>query len=411
MTELYTPLAVSAQASGAPRAMVYVRDSDSEGVVRQSLTDLGVGDALFRTGGIAAAVADLKDRPSPRLLIVDVSGMDRAKEAIDDLIGLCEPSTGIVLVGESNDIALYRQLKEAGAAEYFFKPLVTALVSRTCAAVLSGQAGAAQPYEPGASRLGKLVLVVGARGGCGATLTAVRTAWRLAEHPPRPVVLVDLDLKRGDAALQLEAIPNHALRGALEQAHRVDDLFLERGIIEITPRLDLLASLEPLDESTTFEEDAVLSLLDTLRRRYRYVVVEVPLDRLAGLRRVLHLPSLLMIVSDAGLASAREVARLRQLLGGNTAERTTMHVLNKHGAPGSLTTEEFTRGSGAIPDVVVPWSREIAVAGAMGVKIKPECAALDRALAPVFARLSGERIEASRSSLSKPRSVLSKLLS
>jgi len=68
-----------------------------------------------------------------------------------------------------------------------------------------------------ASPTGKLILVMGARGGVGATTMAVRIASGLAEHPPRPVLLVDLDLQFGDAVLQLDATPSHALREALEK--------------------------------------------------------------------------------------------------------------------------------------------------------------------------------------------------
>jgi pilus assembly protein CpaE len=381
--------------------MVYVRDGDSEGLIRQALSDLGVSDAAFKPGGVSKAIADLSAGPSPRLLIVDVSDLADPTEPIAQLVGLCHPSTGVLVVGQSNDIRLYRALKDAGATEYFFKPLVTALVSRACAAIL---VNAGEPYQGQAQpgpRTGRLILVMGARGGVGVTSIAVRTAWRLSTHPPRQVVLVDLDLQFGDAVLHLDATPSHALREALDRSERVDDLFLERGIIHITDRLDLFAALEPLEEELTFKEDALLSLLDTLRRRYRYVVVDIPTHRAAALKRVFHLPSFIMLVSDAGLASAREVARLRQLLGPNSPERTVMHILNKRGAPGALSLEDFTRGAGQPPDVIVPWSREIAIATNLGVKIKPDCPALDHALGPVFARVAGEGAEPGHKLFSK----------
>jgi pilus assembly protein CpaE len=394
MEDLSAPISTSLPSSTTgPQAMVYVRDSDSEGLIRQALSDLGVSDAAFRTGGVTKAIADLSAGPSPHLLIVDISDMSDPTGPVAQLISLCHPSTGVVVIGQSNDIRLYRALKDAGAAEYFFKPLVTALVSHTCGAILSNEQDPTQGLGQPSARTGRLILVVGARGGVGATSIAVRTAWRLSTQPPRQVVLVDLDLQFGDAALHLDATPNHALREALDRAERVDDLFLERGIIHITDRLDLFAALEPLEEDLPFKEDAVLSLLDTLRRRYRYVVVDLQPHRAAALKHVLHLPSLIMLVSDAGLASAREVARMRQLLGPNTPERTVMHILNKRGAPGALPLEDFTRGAGQAPDVIIPWSREIAVATNLGVKIRPDCPALDHALGPVFARVAGERTE------------------
>ncbi len=392
-------LSASQVDDGKPQALVYVGDTESEAVIRQALSDVGASGVLFKSGGVATAVADRSERASPRLMIVDVSKARDAVAEVAALIGLCDPATAVVVIGASNDIGLYRALKDVGASEYFFKPLVTALLAHTCTNILSNE----EPARPGdtKTRKGRLVLVLGARGGVGATTIAVRTAWRLSTNPPRSVALVDLDLQFGDAALQLDAAPNHALREALARADRVDDLFLQRGIINVTKRLDLLASLEPLQETISFEESGFLSLLETLQQRYRYVVVDLPPLRAVGLPNVLRLPSLVMLVSDGGLASAREMARLRDLLGPTTADRTILHVLNKNGGPGALPLAEFTRGAGRAPDVLVPWSREIATAANLGVKIKPECPILDHALAPVFTRLSGEKAPPRRSLLAR----------
>ncbi|MFC3069377.1 AAA family ATPase [Phenylobacterium soli] len=367
-----------------PRVVAYIRDDDSAGVVRQALSDLGAADTVIKTGGVATALTDATEHTSGRLLIVDVSGEDDPGARIRELANMIEPSMAILAVGETNDIRLYRNIREAGAVEYFFKPLVTALVARTCQAVLSGEAEAPQ------SRTGRTVFVVGVRGGVGATTVAVRTALRLSENPPRPVLAVDLDLQSGDAALQLDATPNHALTEALSQADRVDDLFLERGLIHATKRLDLMAALEPLDAQTGYDESALIALLDKVSRRYRYVVVDVPAAQAASLSRTLHMPSTLLLVSDARLVSAREVARWREWLGGNTAERTILHVLNMNGAPGSLPLAEFTRAADQAPDVVIPWAKDVASGALLGVKAKPEIPTLDRGLEPVLAMLSGD---------------------
>ena len=377
--------------AGGPSALVYVRDDDSEGVVRQALGDLRISDVEYKTGGVVVAIAELAKKPAPRLLIVDSSGIADPAAAISQIIGLCVPSTGVIVIGDSNDIRLYRELLDAGASEYFFKPLVTSLVSRACADALATERDPAERQRRAPVRKGKLILVVGARGGVGATTIAVRTAWGLAEHPPRPVAFVDLDLQFGDAALQMGAVPNHALREGLAVPDRVDDLFMERGLIHITERLDLLASLEPLEQRVSFEEDALMSLLENLRHRYRYVVVDLPTFEAISFPQVLQAASMLLLVSDASLASARDIGRLNALIGPNTPERTTMHILNKNGAPGSLPIAEFTRGAGAAPDVVIPWSRQIGLAGNEGVKTTPDCPALDNAMAPLFARVAGER--------------------
>ncbi len=174
----------------APSAHVFVGDQDSEGVIRHCLDDLGVHDAEFTTGTIEVATATLAKRASPRLLIVDVSGLEDAVTRIKELAQVCEPNTGVVVIGDRNDVVLYRELKYAGVVEYFFKPLVGSLLRPTCGGILTG-------HVEQHARIGKLVFVVGVRGGVGATTIAVNTAWHLAEARQRWVLLLDLDLQGG----------------------------------------------------------------------------------------------------------------------------------------------------------------------------------------------------------------------
>jgi pilus assembly protein CpaE len=376
----------------AQTAMVFVRDRDSEGVIRQCLSDLGVPSAEIANGTVDDAIAQLRTRSSPRLLVVDIQGVDDAVARVRDLADVCEPETGVIVIGDVNDIRVYRSLKAAGVVEYYFKPLVRALVMQSCNSIMTGS------LEQPVSRAGKLVFALGVRGGVGATTVAVTTAFYLAEQLRRRVALLDLDLHFGDAALQLDASPSHALREALDHPERVDELFLERGMTQIGERLGVLAALEPLEEGFVAEESAIHSLLEHLLLRYRYVFVDIPASAAPGLTRVLHLPATTLLVSTGSLVSARDVARLRQRLGPNTAERTTIHILNKSGAHDSLSTEEFNSAAGTAPEFIIPNARDIATASRLGVKGLQNCSTLHRALAPLLRQLTGTEPAAERRS-------------
>jgi pilus assembly protein CpaE len=379
----------------APAVQVFTRDREAEGIIQQSLSTLNAPDVDVVHGDITTAIATLAEQPSPKLLIVDVSNVADTVARVNELAEVCEPNTGVIIIGERNDIVLYRDLKLAGVVEYFFKPLVTDLVTRACNSVLTGVA-APQP-----TRTGKLVFILGVRGGVGATTIAVNTAWQLAQTRQRWVILLDLDLQGGDAALQLDQTPSHALREVVENPERLDKLFLERAVIPVERRIDLLASLEPIGEKITFDDDAVGTLFDGLLHRYRFTFVDIPPTVAAQLIQALRLPSICVLVSSGSLVSAREVARWRELLGPNTPERTVLHILNKHGAPDSLSDAEFARAAGRAPDVVIPYDREIATASILGIKGTQKCVALKRGLAPLLRHLSGERVGTHRSILGR----------
>jgi pilus assembly protein CpaE len=373
-----------------PAAIAFVNDRDSEGVIRQALSDIGVQSPHFGPGGILGATAELSKRASPRLLIVDISGADEPARRIAELADVCEPGTGVIVIGDQNDIILYRELKSAGVFEYFFKPLSGALVNRACNAVLTGN------MEQRALRTGRLIFTLGARGGSGSTTIAARLAWHLAQSRKRRVAFLDLDLRAGDAALQFDVTPHHALREALEHPERIDELFLERGVIRITERLDLLAAEEPLDYVPDFAEDALLTLLDRLLHSYRYVFVDLPGSDAARFPRALHLPSLCLLVSDGSLASARDVGRWRAFIGPNTAEHATLHILNKSDAPGALPPEELVRAIGQAPDIQIPYERDVASVCNLGIRRIEESRGFMRALGPALRHISGEPVESER---------------
>jgi pilus assembly protein CpaE len=398
MSDLHSAPALPSGRLAAPTAKLFVLDSETEDVLRQALNDIGVYDAEFTRGTIETATAALAREATPRLLVVDISGVEDPLRRIEELAARCEPEVNVVAIGDRNDIILYRQLKNVGVTEYFFKPLVRDMVKRVCHQILSG----GYDEKSGNPRGGKLVFVLGVRGGVGATTIAVNAAWRLANKGQRWVMLVDMDLEGGDAALQLDASPSNALQEALEKPERVDKLFLERGTLHIGQRLDLLASVQPLGARIAVKEDAFRGLIDKLLQRYRFVFVDLPVTTAGRLIDTLHQPSTCILVSNASLASVRELVRWRDWLGPNTSERRTMHILNMSGADAGLPEAEFLRAAGQAPDIIIPYNRDVAIASNLGVKATQKCAALDRGVAKLLRDLAGEPA-------ATPRSVLSRI--
>ncbi len=389
------PARAAGTGSASPTALGFARDRDSENIIRQCFSDLGIPNGIVTSGDVKDAIQELAHATSPRLLVVDVSEIADPVDALKHLADVCDPNTGVLVIGDRNDISLYRQLKDAGIAEYFFKPLVAQLVMRACNGILTGNS------ENKAAGTGRLTFVLGVRGGVGATTITVNAAWHLAEGRRRRTLLLDLDLLGGDAALQLDTPPSHALREALEHPERVDDLYLERAVARVSDRLTMLASLESLSEPVTADEASILSLIEKLQRRYRYVFVDLPGASAPWLPRVLALPCSVVLVSDGTLSSARDLNRWRERLGPNTPNRTILHILNRAGADGSLPQAEFVRAVGQAPDIVVPQDKDIARTARLGLRELEKASTLRNALAPLFQHLAGDAVVERKSLLTR----------
>ena len=365
-------------------ALAFVSDDETAAAVRKCFIDLALIAADVERAGIEKAASVLGRVASPRILVVDVSGVDDPLAELRRLAEVCDPSTAVMVIGDHNDIVLYRSLKSIGVAEYFFKPVVPELLARACQSVIDGAGHAA------AAQTGKLVAVFGVRGGVGTSTIAVNTAWHLAEDLKRHVALLDLDLHSGDVALQLDVEPSHALREALEHPERVDDLLLARAVTKVTDRLSVLASLEPLTDTIVAKEDAALQLIAKLQARHRFVFVDLPHWAGAQLRKVIERASVVVLVGDPTLASAREMVRWRDLMKSTGPDHSIWQVLNKAGGPGALPEADFAHALGEPLEAVIHFDSEIAKAANLGKPALPKSRGLVHGLAPLFRGLAGE---------------------
>jgi pilus assembly protein CpaE len=184
-------------------------DAETERLLQESSVLLGRNQIV--RGGIAKAIEYLSEQRSPHLLIVDISGIDLPLSQIQMLAEVCEPGTTVIAIGDHNDVALYRDLQDAGVSNYIVKPLTRELLTKA----LTPKTNGSGDMGKASLKLGKMVSFIGARGGVGTTTLAANLAWHLANRQSRRVALVDLDLQHGDCALLFNVATTPGLRDAL----------------------------------------------------------------------------------------------------------------------------------------------------------------------------------------------------
>ena len=363
--------------------LVFTTDLEAAETIQQSLLKISGMHAATINASIAGAFKNPSILAAAGFIVADVSGEADPVERMSALVELLPPSTPVIAIGDTNDIRLYRALQVAGASEYFFRPLVSDLIAAAIDRLISGTELLAGP------RTGKVIHFIGVRGGCGATSIAIRTAQMLSEYPPRPVFLMDLNMRSSDMAMQLDLQPNGAVYEALNNVGRIDDLFLNRTLTKVSPNLALISTLDPLNKPVRLTEDSLLTLFGTLAARYRYLVTEMPNNGISGLSQLLRLGSTVVLVSDGRMSSARDVARWRALFSTMLDGYTLVHVLNKSGAPDALPIEQFSQLADGTPDIVIPFDEEFARWSLMGMTQPNAQGSVEASLEPLIARISG----------------------
>ncbi len=376
--------------SDRPGFVAFLDDERSELALRNGLAEQA-GALLLRRGGIRAAIKALEREPTPRVLLVDLSGVEDPVMALEQLAAVCTPDVRVLAVGETADIGFYRQLtRDLGVAEYLYKPLTRDSVARIFGPHLAGDAAGEAEVS---NRSGRVIAVYGARGGCGATTVAVNLAQQLAEVSHGHVALLDLNLRGGTAGMMLGVRPGAGLRVALEEPERVDALFLDRTGIPIGDRLRLFAAEEPLESLPKPSEEGVKRVMTLLCQRFNHVIVDLPMPPGPAERAVLTLARQRVVVLGPDVAAIRDTIAARKFSTIGTAT-SVVTVLNRAGAPGMLKTKLVEEGLGAAPDVIIPdLPKELPRAANLGRPALHESAALRRALAPLTQEVAAVRAE------------------
>jgi pilus assembly protein CpaE len=182
--------------------------------------------------------------------------------------------------------------------------------------------------------MGRLIVVVGARGGIGTTTLAANLAWIAAHEQNRRSALVDLDLQFGGLALALDIEPSRGLAEALHNPGRIDDLLVERSAVKVDEQLSVLCAEEGLDRATHIDDGAIEALMGRLREHYECVVVDLPRSLLAAHAHLVSAADLVMVVTDYTLLAARDCPRVLKRVRDAGPKGRVMLVADRVGAPG-----------------------------------------------------------------------------
>jgi pilus assembly protein CpaE len=357
-----TALATTAQPGQDQRDqfLAFITDQATHEVVDQVVGELMLPHASIRKGDAKAAVQHLGEQRSPKLLLIDLSNSELPLSDINALADVCEPGVTVIAVGENNDCALFRDLLQHGVGDYLVKPITPALLQR---AIMNSSDQTA--VVKGGAKLGKLVAVMGARGGAGSTMIASSLAWLIAEERRRRVALVDLDLQFGTVALSLDLEPSHGLREALENPNRIDGLLMDRILVQHSDRLFVLSAEESPDESLLLDYAALELLLAELRSKFHYVVVDLPRNPSPCTQQVVQTATDLLLVTDLSLAGMRDTMRVTGLMPSVNASCQQIVIANRVGEhrQGEMPRQEFEKGVNRKIDFALPFdARTVATA-------------------------------------------------
>jgi pilus assembly protein CpaE len=308
----------------------------------------------IQMGGITAAVEAYSNSPTPNVIMIESESRgDDILGGLDSLAEVCDAGTRVVVIGRHNDVVLYRELIRRGVSDYLISPVGTLDVVRSICGLFSA---------PDAKPVGRIVAVVGAKGGVGASTIAHNIGWAIARDLKLDTVVGDLDLGFGTAGLDYNQDPPQGIADAVFSPDRIDTAFVDRLLSKCTDHLSLLAAPATLDRVYDFSTEAFDSICDALRATVPCTVLDLPHQWTGWTRRTLIAADDILIVAGPDLANLRNAKNLLDLLrAARPNDHRPSYCLNQVGIPKrpEIKPADFAKALDDEPVAVIPFEPHV----------------------------------------------------
>ncbi|QAU44952.1 AAA family ATPase [Bradyrhizobium guangzhouense] len=351
------PPPVEEHIAPAPRVSVqaFCETVETAAAVQSAGEDRRLGKAHLKIqmGGMAAAIEAYRSAPTPNVIVLESDARNDLLAGLDQLATVCDAGTRVVVIGRINDVMLYRELVRRGVSDYVLAPVGPIDVVRSICNLFSA---------PEAKAVGRIIAVVGAKGGVGASTISHNVAWAIARDLAMDAVVADLDLAFGTAGLDYNQDPPQGIADAVFSPDRVDTAFIDRLLSKCTDHLSLLAAPATLDRVYDFGTDAFDAVFDTLRSTMPCIVLDIPHQWSGWTKRALIGADDILIVAAPDLANLRNTKNLFDLLkAARPNDRPPLYCLNQVGVPKrpEIAATEFAKAIESQPVVSIPFEPQI----------------------------------------------------
>jgi len=395
----------------APRVSVqaFCETVETAAAIQAAGEDRRMAKAHLRIqmGGLIAAIEAYQNSPTPNVIILESE--NRSEDilgGLDQLAPVCDAGTRVIIIGRMNDVALYRELVRRGVSDYLIAPVGALQVVRSVCGLFSA---------PDAKPVGRVIAVVGAKGGVGASTLAHNIAFSIARDLVLDAVVTDLDLAFGTAGLDFNQDPPQGIAEAVFSPDRIDNAFIDRLLSKCTDHLSLLAAPATLDHVYDFGADAFESIFDSLRATVPCVVLDVPHQWTGWTKQTLVGADDILIVAAPDLANLRNTKNLYDFLkAARPNDQRPLYCLNQIGVPKrpEIKAADFAKALDDEPIAAIPFEPQLFGAAANNGQMIAEISANHRTtelLRQLAQKLTG-RVEPKKKSSSLLSPLFEKLL-
>jgi len=316
-------------------------------------------------GDLDEARAKLKQNPFDLLVVASVGYSDRTLLLID-AAKQSSPTHSVIVLSEGSSNGYVRRLLEAGADDILQLPQSRDQIRFAIQKMVARRETEDVPHG---ADVGRLVVVLGPKGGTGKTLTCANLASVLAQRG-HSTAIVDIDLQFGDVALTMGISPEQTLYDLARAGGSLDIEKLDHYLMRHNSGARALLAPSRPDQASVVTNELLRDVYSLLRLSHEYVIVDTPPGFTAEVITTIDASTDLVMVGMLDSLSLKNTKLGLETLGLMGHDNASVKlVLNRAHSRVGITTSDVVAVLGREPDIYVPSDREIPRAVNEGVPI------------------------------------------
>ena len=248
----------------------------------------------------------------------------------------------LIAVSARNEPALILEAMRAGCGEYLTKPVS---VDQLAEALHRLKTRASARKRVRAKPLGRILALLGARGGAGTTTLAVHLGCFLVRQHGKKTLILDEHSRLGHVSLYLgEDSPNYNFYELVRNISRLDETLLQGFVVHHSQCLDILPSPDVFDDSASVPLDDVQRAIRFLGENYEFVVIDCPHGVHNLSLSTIDCCDELFLIATPDVPALRDLTRyIDRLLQSNIPQSKINVVINRYSSDGALTLEQIEK--------------------------------------------------------------------
>jgi pilus assembly protein CpaE len=373
-----------------PARAVLIADDDLERreQVRRLVERTGAGTAHLTGQGVA--ISDRVRETAPSLVLVSVEEPPARAVQTIEFVAASFPEIAVVAYSTTPTVQTFQKVVRAGATHLLQWPLAEGELRAALSRVQRKPTGADEAStRPG----GRVLTVIGQKGGVGKTTISINLAATLARETKGSVLVIDFDTAFGDVGLSLDLHGAYTAARAARDLGVVDVEGFKSTLAEHYSGAHVLAAPAGVKEWVSVTPGELEALVSFVRDLFDYVIVDTPGTYNEAVAAAVSVADHLLIITSMEVSSAKNTGLLLQVLHdeGFPDDRTLV-IANNTSPVASLQASDLGAALGRDSVWEVPFDKDVRKASQLGrpiVLLKPKSRA-SRSLHALASRVASD---------------------